>query len=508
MSRSPSKGQAGVDPYTVPLERIDVSDSELYETDTHWGYFERLRKEDPVHYCAVSDFGPYWSVTRYDDVVTVEKNPEIYSSQRSIVVGDPDPAFPLEAGFITMDGPKHTAHRQVVQPVASPRNLTVLEPLIRARVREILGRAPGRRDVRLGRSRLDRAHHRHAGHAVRLPLRGAPQAHLLVGHGDGQPAPGRLGRRHARRSAGRRSWSASPSSRRSGRSARAAADGAARLHHGARERRGDARHGAPGVPRHPGPPDRRRQRHDAELDLRRRPRAQREPGRVPEAARRPGPDPEHGERDHPLADAARAHAPHRDAGHGARRQVDREGRQGRDVVRVREPRRGRLRATGRVPDRPRERAPAPRLRHRRALLHGQPPRRDAASRAVGGDPRALPRGRGRRAAAARALELRQGLREPARAGPAPGERGRPAGRSRPGAPPPRRRARPTSRTSSSEPPSLRFSIGGGNGRAPKGYRSFGRPATRLAAYLRSTSASRRSRKRRSGPVRTRSSARR
>jgi cytochrome P450 len=142
MSRPPSKGQAGADPYAVPLEKIDVSDSELFETDTHWGYFERLRKEDPVHYCAASDFGPYWSVTRYDDVVTVEKNPEIYSSERSIVVGDPDPAFPLSAGFITMDGDRHTAHRQVVQPVAAPRNLTVLEPLIRERVCEILDGLP------------------------------------------------------------------------------------------------------------------------------------------------------------------------------------------------------------------------------------------------------------------------------------------------------------------------------------------------------------------------------
>jgi cytochrome P450 len=95
-----------------------------------------------VHYCAESDFGPYWSVTRYDDIVQVEKNPEIYSSARSIVVGDPDPSFPLEAGFITMDGAKHQAHRRVVQPVASPRNLTVLEPLIRERVREILDGIP------------------------------------------------------------------------------------------------------------------------------------------------------------------------------------------------------------------------------------------------------------------------------------------------------------------------------------------------------------------------------
>jgi cytochrome P450 len=138
----PSKGQAGADSYAIPLDRIDVSDSELFETDTHWGYFERLRKEAPVHYCAESDFGPFWSVTRYHDVVHVEKAPEIFSSAKSIVVGDPDPRFPLEAGFITMDGPKHDAHRKVVQPVAAPRNLVVLEPLIRARVREILDSLP------------------------------------------------------------------------------------------------------------------------------------------------------------------------------------------------------------------------------------------------------------------------------------------------------------------------------------------------------------------------------
>jgi cytochrome P450 len=140
--RIPSKGQAGADPYSIPLDRIDVSDSELFETDTQGGYFERLRREDPVHYCAQSDFGPYWSVTRYDDIVHVEKNPEIYSSRRSIVVGDPDPGFPLGGGFITMDGDEHQAHRKVVQPVASPRNLVMLEPMIRDRVREILDGIP------------------------------------------------------------------------------------------------------------------------------------------------------------------------------------------------------------------------------------------------------------------------------------------------------------------------------------------------------------------------------
>jgi cytochrome P450 len=141
-SPPPSKGQANTDPYSIPLEKIDVSDSEIFETDTLWGYFERLRKEDPVHYCPESEFGPYWSVTRFEDIVEVEKNDAIYSSAHSIVIGDPDPDFPLEAGFITMDGPEHQAHRKVVQPVAAPRNLARLEPLIRERVIEILDGLP------------------------------------------------------------------------------------------------------------------------------------------------------------------------------------------------------------------------------------------------------------------------------------------------------------------------------------------------------------------------------
>ena len=35
--------------YAIPLEDIDVSDPELYRSNTMWGYFERLRREDPVH---------------------------------------------------------------------------------------------------------------------------------------------------------------------------------------------------------------------------------------------------------------------------------------------------------------------------------------------------------------------------------------------------------------------------------------------------------------------------
>lgn len=135
--------QANVDPQSIPLDQIDVSDSELWVTDTHWGYFERLRREDPVHYCAKSYFGPYWSVTKFDDVVAVEKNPEVYSSEPNITITDPRPnSLAQNAGFISMDDPRHSAHRKAVQPVSSPRNLRTFEPLVRERAVAILDSLP------------------------------------------------------------------------------------------------------------------------------------------------------------------------------------------------------------------------------------------------------------------------------------------------------------------------------------------------------------------------------
>ena len=66
----------------MPLDKIDVSDPELYRTNTFWPYFERLRREDPVHFCAESMFGPYWSVTKYNDIVHVDTNHGIFTLGR------------------------------------------------------------------------------------------------------------------------------------------------------------------------------------------------------------------------------------------------------------------------------------------------------------------------------------------------------------------------------------------------------------------------------------------
>jgi cytochrome P450 len=130
------------DPYSIPIEAIDVSNADLYETETWGPYFARLRKEDPVHYCAESDFGAYWSITKFNDIMAVDTTHQIFSSERSIAIGDPDENLDIGAGFITMDPPEHDDVRKVAQPVVGPRNLMLLEPLIRTRVEEILDGLP------------------------------------------------------------------------------------------------------------------------------------------------------------------------------------------------------------------------------------------------------------------------------------------------------------------------------------------------------------------------------
>ncbi len=129
------------DPYAIPLDKIDVSQREIFENNTYERYFERLRKEDPVHFCAESEFGPYWSVTKYKDIMQVEKNHKVFSSEGGIAIGDQDEDFELPM-FIAMDPPKHDLQRMTVTPVVAPQNLVNLEGTIRGRVADILDSLP------------------------------------------------------------------------------------------------------------------------------------------------------------------------------------------------------------------------------------------------------------------------------------------------------------------------------------------------------------------------------
>jgi cytochrome P450 len=133
---------ARAEAYSTPLDKIDPAVQDRFVTNTIWPFFERLRREDPVHYTAESEFGPYWSVTKFDDIVTVETNHQAFSSQKSISIFDQqneDFQLPM---FIAMDPPKHDLQRKVITPIVSSENLANFAPLIRARAGQILDELP------------------------------------------------------------------------------------------------------------------------------------------------------------------------------------------------------------------------------------------------------------------------------------------------------------------------------------------------------------------------------
>lgn len=138
------------DPETMPIEDIDVSHPILLQEDLWHPYFARMRREDPVHYCKSSMFGSYWSVTKFDDIMEIEKNHEVFSSDRDITIFDQSMLDELgipkrkrdTSNFISMDPPVHDEQRKAVQGVVAPRNLSKMEDLIRQRVITILESLP------------------------------------------------------------------------------------------------------------------------------------------------------------------------------------------------------------------------------------------------------------------------------------------------------------------------------------------------------------------------------
>jgi len=133
----------------IPLSDIDVSAHHLFESGEVLRLFERLRREDPVHYCRTSAFGPYWSITRYDDIMSVDNNHKVFSSSfehGGIVLADDQMRPPVEgfvmSSFIGLDEPLHTPYRKAVQPIVAPQALEHFRTLVEQRTRSVLDELP------------------------------------------------------------------------------------------------------------------------------------------------------------------------------------------------------------------------------------------------------------------------------------------------------------------------------------------------------------------------------
>jgi len=133
------------DPNSIPLDKIDMSNGDYFQHQQHWALFDRLRKEDPVHFFDSEELGRFWSITRYQDIIAVDTNHKQFSSEPSIflttIENDEDDSFRPET-FIAMDQPKHDVQRKAVTSAVAPPALAELEPLIRERVGKVLDSLP------------------------------------------------------------------------------------------------------------------------------------------------------------------------------------------------------------------------------------------------------------------------------------------------------------------------------------------------------------------------------
>lgn len=151
--RTPEQEQAAIGagvPAASELALADINpvNAHLFKENRWQDHFARLRAEDPIHFNEIESAGRYWSLTRYEDIKKVDSDWHSFSSAHGISLGFkvgadiPNSPFSGNAPFISQDPPSHDDQRKTVTGVVAPRNLALLEPMIRQRTCAVLDSLP------------------------------------------------------------------------------------------------------------------------------------------------------------------------------------------------------------------------------------------------------------------------------------------------------------------------------------------------------------------------------
>jgi cholest-4-en-3-one 26-monooxygenase len=139
----------------VDLSEINLWDKDRFVEGVPHEWFTALREQAPVFWhegdIAPSGMagvaGPFWAVTGYDDVVTVNRDNATFSSaERLVFMWDPDEAN-LEQQrllMLNMDPPMHTRYRRLINKGFTPRMVSELESTMRKRSSDIIDRVAER----------------------------------------------------------------------------------------------------------------------------------------------------------------------------------------------------------------------------------------------------------------------------------------------------------------------------------------------------------------------------
>jgi cytochrome P450 len=120
-------------PTPVPLDQIDLADLDVFERNEAWGMFDTLRQQAPVHWNDEHDGGAgFWSITRYADILAVDKDPQTFTSTKFVNLEEPPSEYQdLRRSMLETDGPRHQALRKLLLRDFSPATLRRYEDFLR-----------------------------------------------------------------------------------------------------------------------------------------------------------------------------------------------------------------------------------------------------------------------------------------------------------------------------------------------------------------------------------------
>jgi cytochrome P450 len=131
------------------LKTVQVADEDLWRAGPPHELFRELRRSCPVHWSAGIAQSPkdagFWSVTKAEDVHTVSRDWETFSSASNIIISDHMvPVEIVQGMFIGVDPPKHDRIKNLFQRAFTPRAIAQHEDTIRETATSVLDGLAGR----------------------------------------------------------------------------------------------------------------------------------------------------------------------------------------------------------------------------------------------------------------------------------------------------------------------------------------------------------------------------
>lgn len=130
---------------TAPdLSSLDLADPRLWDDGVPWDLFAALQREPGVHWSPQASSpgeGGFWSIVRHEDIFTVTRDFETFSSEKRGIFLVDDIGVPLDIQrlqMISMDPPRHSRLKKIVGKAFTPVRIAQHEDHIRQIVGSVL----------------------------------------------------------------------------------------------------------------------------------------------------------------------------------------------------------------------------------------------------------------------------------------------------------------------------------------------------------------------------------